>query len=545
MFLLKRHALAPTKHPPDDGPSAISVTQHPSLMRGFFGVPKTALGRVTAWLVLAFAIVLALSQLSGVVIPEDEGMLLTYPWLMSRGAVLYRDIWTTYPPATFFVLAGLAKLGLTGLPVERGLGVLTRVVYILLINRSITGSWRRIAWFPVALTFCLLFFVDVNMRAYPWVVGTPLLVGGLLTVRTRPWLSVTFLTLAGLTRLEFGILGAAALVVLAVMNDPRRPGWGRTYALPVLVFIFCSAGLYGLLDLQTGGQALVDLVSDPSRGTNFWPRPALFPPNYGIVGVPVIIAAIVLPIGLVLLGAFRRKSYIVATNLGMLTLIPHFLQYPDASHLFSLASIDIPWALICLQGLAHTGDALETRPRVRVPLDACVLLVGAWSILVVLSYSVYFSPISPFSSQRLTALGTRAVWGGSRTIFESSAVDAASDRRIITYVDQHVPADQRILILPVHIGSLFTRTDLYFVLQRRPATKYLMLLGLLAHAGGYLDLERNLNDTAWLVLIRGGPWYNPVPATFQGGGVERYIRKQFVTVVRTPTYLIEHRRRLS
>jgi hypothetical protein len=429
------------------------------------------------------------------------------------------------------------------LPVERTLGVLARLFYVLLVNRSITGSWRRIAWFPVALTFCLLFFVDVNMRAYPWVVGTPLLIAGLLTVRTRPWLSVTLLILAGLTRLEFALTAGVALVMLAVLNDPRRPGWPRTYGLPILAFALSTAVLYGLLDLQTGGQALVDLVSDPSRGTNFWPRPHLFPPNYGIVGIPLIVAAIVLPLGLALLGALQRKSYIVATNLGMLTLVPHFLQYPDASHLFSLASIDIPWVFICLHGLVPTGDALEARARGRTPLDGVVMLAGAWSILVVLSYSVYFSPISPLSSQRLTALGSRTVWAGSRTIFESSVVDAASDRRIISYVDRHIPANQRIIILPRHIGSLFTRTDLYYVLQRRPATKYLMLLGLLAHAGGYLELERNLHTISWLVLIRGGPWYNPTPANFQGGGVERYIQREFLPVLRTPTYIIEHRRR--
>jgi hypothetical protein len=512
-----------------------------SVMRGFYGLPKTAYGRCTGWLVLAIAMLLALSQLSGVVIPEDEGMLLTYPWLMARGSMLYRDIWTTYPPATFFALAGLAKLGLAGLPVERGLGVLARILYVLLINRAITGSWRRIAWFPIALTFTLLFFVDVNMRAYPWVVGTPLLVSGLLAARAHPRLAVALLTLAGLTRVEFGLAGATTLAVLAVLNV-RRPVWRRTYAGPVLALVLCSAGIYGLLDLQTGGQALVDVVSDPFRGTNFWPRPALFPPNYGIVGIPVIIAAVLLPVGLMFLGAACRKPYIVATNIAMLTLIPHFFQYPDGSHLFSLASIDIPWALICLQGLSGTEDALDARPRARVPLDGLIMLAGAWSILVVLSYSVYFSPISPISAQRLTRLGDRAVWAGSRTIFENSPVDAQSDRRIMAYVDRHVPANARIIILPVHVGSLFTRTDMYYELQRRPATKYLMLLGLIAHAGGYRDLERDLRSCPWLVLIRGGPWYNPTPATFLGGGVEKYIEKSFVTVLRTPTYVIEHRR---
>src|SRR5947209_1329856 len=198
--------------------------RRPSVTRGFYDLPRTLVGRCVAWFVLGFAVLLSLSQLSGEVIPEDEGMLLTYPWLIARGAVLYRDIWTTYPPATFFLLAGLAKLGLAGLPVERGVGIVARLVYVLLVNRGVTGAWRRIAWFPVALTFGMLFFVDINMRAYPWIVGMPFLLGGLLLLRSRPWLAVALFVLAGLTRLEFAVVAATSLAALAIAHNIRQPG---------------------------------------------------------------------------------------------------------------------------------------------------------------------------------------------------------------------------------------------------------------------------------------------------------------------------------
>ena len=45
----------------------------------------------------------------------------------------------------------------------------------------------------------------------------------------------------------------------------------------------------------------------------------------------------------------------------------------------------------------------------------------------------------------------------------------------------------------------------------------------------------------WLVVIRGGPWYNPTPAGFLGGGAEAYIARHFVTTFRTPTYLVDRK----
>src|SRR5579884_4544352 len=38
------------------------------------------------------------------IMTQDEGELLTYPWLIAHGSVPYRDIFMQYPPATFVLL---------------------------------------------------------------------------------------------------------------------------------------------------------------------------------------------------------------------------------------------------------------------------------------------------------------------------------------------------------------------------------------------------------------------------------------------------------
>jgi hypothetical protein len=435
------------------------------------------------------------------------------------------------------LLAAMVKLGLAGLGPERALGVVARVLYLALVNRAITGSWRRVAWLPLAMTFGLLLFVDVNMRAYPWVVGMPLFLAGLLALPTRPALAVPLFTAAGLTRLEFAECGIVALGILLLL-ERRKHYTVRRMALTLLALVGALGGAYLFFVVQSGGQAFVDLVLDPSRGITSWPgRPHLWPLAFGPIGVPILAASILSPLLMTILGLARRRPYVAATNASMLLLVPHYLQWPDASHLFSLAAVTIPWALVCLAWAKRRQSPHQRAPG---PVQRAALIAtlagGIWAALVAASYTVYFFPFSPFTSQGVGTLSQRLISAGDRSLIELSPQDAQSGRALIRFAERNIPPRDEIVILPKSDGSLFTRTDMYYVLQRRPATRYLMLLGLVAHQGAARELLRDLHGCRWVVILHGGPWFSPATPPLFGGRIERYLAAHTRVVFRSHTY---------
>src|SRR5918912_1540310 len=99
------------------------------------GFSSRALNGLGWMLFLGTALAVDGSQAFAPVSAQDEGQLLTYPWLIAQGSVPYRDIWMSYPPAVFMVLALLFKLGWSGLLLERGLGIVAALFFVLVANR--------------------------------------------------------------------------------------------------------------------------------------------------------------------------------------------------------------------------------------------------------------------------------------------------------------------------------------------------------------------------------------------------------------------------
>jgi hypothetical protein len=91
-------------------PEILPVERSPMLWSLVTGTTPRAV-TILGWTVYAGLMVLLAGQAFLPIVPQDEGELLAYPWLMTRGFVLYRDIWAMYPPATYLALAGLMKVG--------------------------------------------------------------------------------------------------------------------------------------------------------------------------------------------------------------------------------------------------------------------------------------------------------------------------------------------------------------------------------------------------------------------------------------------------
>ncbi len=108
---------------PEKGPSVAASNRSPVRDEGGDSTPlimRLCAGRtsgpvtVFGWALFALGLILLGGQFWGGINPQDEGEMIVYPWLIARGWAPYTHIWTMYPPASFLLLAGLAKIGLPG-----------------------------------------------------------------------------------------------------------------------------------------------------------------------------------------------------------------------------------------------------------------------------------------------------------------------------------------------------------------------------------------------------------------------------------------------
>ncbi|HEX6508463.1 MAG TPA: hypothetical protein VF221_12600, partial [Chloroflexota bacterium] len=378
---------------------------------------RLAAGRSTGaawalgWLALGVGVVLITGQIFQGINPQDEGEMITYPWLIAQGHMPYVDFWTMYPPSTFVILAALFKAGIPGLAAERGLGLVARLICVLMINRAVTGSWRRFSWVAVLVSFNLVFLsANISLAAYAWLAGLPVLLAGLICVRAgRIGLAALAFGLAGTFRVEFAVAGMVALASLALLEwrggDRTSGRWW-----PVLGLLAGTIAFYAALDLVTSGQAVREILVDPILRIEPYRRVALFPPRFGPLGVPAALSLAVGPICLVVLGLRSGRLRLAATNLAICALLPQVLQDADWSHLFGVAAIGIPWALLSFADLGReTARGAESAlgpagSDVAAKLSSFAIVwiwvtVGLFYAVFIGAYGLVVSPLSPASPQ--------------------------------------------------------------------------------------------------------------------------------------------------
>jgi hypothetical protein len=509
---------------------------------------------VAGWSLLIAGLVLLCGQLVKPVDPQDEGQLLTYPWLIAHGWMPYRDMWMSYPPGIYLLLAGFLKAGFPGVPVERGIAVLAFLGTVTLVNRAMTHSWSRLSWLGVPTTFALM-FCSSDVRAYPWLIAIPLFLWGLLLIKDQPNLAVALFFLAGTLRFEFTFAGLVAVLVLTVW--PASNQSRRTFATASAALVASFILFYLVCTLLTSGAAFKDIFVDQIVPVEAARRIPLWPPQFGPLGMPFALVMLAAPGALVVAGLLLRKPFIIATNLAALSLLPHFFQRADASHLFSTSVIVIPWALISLIEIAHP-EGWRDKKVISVSRDRAYrgagmglatigLLAGVWGSLIVVAYAAYLSPLSPLSDLNISHFSALQVPAGSNTIVAWSAGEARDDRRVIAYLREHARSSDSVFIEPQSIASSYTMTDLYYPLAMtvRPATRYLeMQGGLEDQPAVQREITTELRACTWIVVLYGGRWYRGVTSDAsapQPAMYDRYIARHYRTVFSTSTYLVLRR----
>jgi len=535
-------------------------TTEPLVVRLTTGRTSAAL-TCAGWALFALLALVGIGQLFIGVDPQDEGQLLTYPWLIAHGIMPYQHIWMSYPPGTYLVLAALLKLGLPGLVAERGLSVVVRLLYVLLINRALTGSWRRFSWLGTSVSFSLL-FLSSGARAYPWVVGMPLLLLGLLASRDRPRTAAALFFAAGMFRFEFALAGCVVLLSLSALDRIDR-AWARRRLAAGLALVAATGIFHLALSAVTGGQALRDIFLDPIFVVDPAHRLPLFPPYFGPAGVPLEFLVVGGPPLLIVLGLLHKRPYLVATNLGVLTLLSQFFQRADWQHLFAAGAVSVPWMLFgfgellyrenrfhravapVLDGDAGDGEVRTASRLITGTLAAVGLVVGACYSIVVLSYGVYLSPLSPVTSESVyRSWSQHVVHAGSSTIVASSRGEARDDTQLVAYFHRYARSSQQLFIAPITLRyDIYNQTALYYVLGLHPASKYLeMLPGLEKRATVQKEIIADLRSCKWIVLWKGGFSREPNSSVVPGSALlEHFVRAHYHVVLQNPTYEVLRR----
>lgn len=224
----------------------------------------------------------------------------------------------------------------------------------------------------------------------------------------------------------------------------------------------------------------------------------------------------------------------VATNAVVLALISHFLSRPDTFHLLSVAALAVPWSLVTALHLA--SGLTRTTPRLLVISLITLLVAGTAGLyapqaILAARNGVHPAPVDP-------ALLVR---NGARSIIALSPTEARDDRQMIRYVNEHAARSDKIFVgLTSFRHTMYSETVLYYLLDVRPASRYLeMVPGVETTPAVQQSIARSLRDCRWVVLWRGGFWYEPNASQTPGSPfLDRYIARHYRPVLADTTYVV-------
>jgi len=504
---------------------------------------------VFGWILFAGMLVVALGLCFNGVIAQDEGELLVYPSLLLRGAKPYVDVWMMYPPSTYLALAGLMKIGIPGLLAERGLGMVARIGYVLLVNRALTGSWVRFSWLGVPVAFALIFIQpvhDLQIRAYPWLVGLPFLFLGLRALQRRPVGAAILFITAGTFRFEFGFAGLVAVSLMTLLMFGDRSQMKRLLAATIAT----AGGLLGfylLLAVLTDGEAIRQIVLDPIQRIGPARALPLVPLDLPLAVAPLALVTVLGPVAMAVLGLSLRRPYIAATNAGLIPLLGHLVQRADSQYLFWTAALIVPWILVSMVDLIRIEAVPRSNPMHVHRKDRWLSRLIAWISLsigppfggILILYTLWISPISVLSPTSLWHGHSRFVTGSGNTILAMTSAEARDDRQIIGYISQHAYHTDSIFVAPTRIrNAMWNATELYYVLGLRPATRYLeMNPGVETQPEVQREIIGDLSTCRWVVLWKHGYWYE-ANGTRQLGSplLARFIHHRYRLALQNPDY---------
>ncbi len=415
----------------------------------------------------------------------DEGVVLSHTRMLTWGYWPYRDFFTQYPPGLFFLLAALWKVFGTQIMVARHLSEVFRLGLALLAG--VAGGQmvgRRFAALPAGVL--LMFLARLTPSPAAWYAGLMFALASVIALshaaKTRergPWIvagAMLGLTLSFrhdlfvyfVAAMSAGVLYWVRSRALSRQQALRLLGWTAVgLAIPFAVFWLPTlvVAKWSTI-LQDGFLTNVRYVM-PSRKL---PLPKLLSPLPGqrlpmcLIDWPCMLFLIILAApAMGLLQTLRARSpQVDRVSAGLLTalslaVIPQATGRADTAHaVYALA----PGIILASSFSMSFGHRLTWRGG----LAGLVLIAFcAWGSRVV------YPPHGPL-------IGQVGDWqlNGSPFALDVPDDQAGSRRELRAYVQSHSAPKEEIFIgSKTHAKIMVNELDLYFLLDRPGATRYL------------------------------------------------------------------------
>ena len=202
----------------------------------------------------------------------DEGTLLVYPELISKGFLPYRDFETFYGPANVYLLAGCYSLFGCEVGVERAVAVLYRLAAVSAMFCLLRRSGLIVAAGGALLSGFML--VPLELTASAWLGGVvcalwSLAAGFSLALRWRASLAGVFAAGALLFRPDLGpAVFLSAVPLLLTFSERERWRWGVAFAVGLTPLVVLAIAV-GPAELWNSFLVYPATVTSPGRRLPF------------------------------------------------------------------------------------------------------------------------------------------------------------------------------------------------------------------------------------------------------------------------------------
>ena len=521
----------------------------------------TARGKLLACLaIVALTLVALWPAFHSPAMPMDEGMVLVYPEELLKGNLPYRDFESIYGPGNVGLLAAAYTTFGTGIFVERGVGL----IYRLLILFAIFGIAQR--WDTITATGCMfmtgVLLAGTDLWANTWMAGVAFSLCLLWTLANSDsgWRCFSGGILAGVSlffRCDFG----PALIVSSVplflpMKRTAKIEFlaGGALAMVPLLWLTIAVG-----PAQIFHNLFVVPVLKSSRAS-YLPifaadREMLYLLGLQLVGSAVNIAAAIVELRDE--ATRQRGRLLLGTALLGLALIHYAMSRFDSGHALNAAFLSI--GFLPLSIFVLSSRTVKMFPTWLNSAVALVIAVAATHFLLPTFTRYFYRGLGV--GFRITparqAFQTGEPEPGDSGIFVKHngrafpfgfTYDAHDADDMLTELERVAVPGQRLFVGPGDLRRTnYCDTYIYYMEpQLRPATYFLEMNWGSANAP-HSRLARDVESADWLVLNRMyDPWNEPNRST-QFGSAEpnQVVRKKFDFWWECGPYLLYRNKKLS
>jgi hypothetical protein len=509
-----------------------SLSQEPNLDRGSesrfrFGISRRKL--LVALLIVFVFLVPLWPGFEESAASMDEGSLLVYPELILKGELPYRDFETFYGPANLWVLSAVYAGFGPSIFVERGVGLICRILVLLMIF-ALVQRWNTTLAAGCALLSGIV-LLPIGLAAYAWIGGVICVLASLCLVAnpesaTRCFWGGILAGWALLFRVDLGpAVIASVLPLFFLMTAARRWNYLRGAVLALLPL--------GWLTVVAGPHEIINnlllypvIYTNPARHLPIWsvPKNLLWIFLIHLTAVAGNIFA-----GFIAVRANRRDSTArLLLGLALLGLgVTHqAAQRLDLVHILCAAFVSLgvlPLSIFVIQSHFHiTG---RRRADALFAIATALVLVGA--VVPELAMNARERIITSF-----TGKNTKIVFiaQSGRSFPMSSSETALALGKIFDRLDAAAKPGERLFVGPADLRRTnYNDTFIYHMMpQLRPATYFLEMNPQSANRPGS-RLGDDIASADWLVLNHEfDTWNEPnQSAKFASDAPMQVVRDQF------------------